>query len=100
MMASTEKLYVELRNTEKELINRLSNLKDKTWFTCILEEELSDVQNAMGKIEKGTFGECEFSGELLPEDLLSIVPILRTEKDCAVINFFYKKPYEVLFFDR
>ncbi|WML49329.1 hypothetical protein RCG23_04600 [Neobacillus sp. PS3-34] len=100
MKAMQEKLYLELRETEEELINGLMKRESNDWLTSFLKEELFDVRAAIAKIQKGNFGECEISGELLPEELLKILPTLKSEKDFHQIGSFYKKPYESMFFYR
>ena len=43
-----------------------------------IEGELKDIETALQKLEKGTFGTCEISGELIPEDLLTMVPTFKS----------------------
>ncbi len=45
-----------------------------------LESRLCEVNKALEKIEKGTYGKCEISGELIEEDRLNANPAARTCK--------------------
>ncbi|TVP84159.1 MAG: molecular chaperone DnaK [Alkalicoccus sp.] len=42
------------------------------------EDELHDVEEALAKIEEGTYGICEVSGEEIPFERLEAVPTART----------------------
>ncbi|MEI6478657.1 MAG: TraR/DksA C4-type zinc finger protein [bacterium] len=45
-----------------------------------LESRMFEVQRALEKIEEGTYGKCEISGELIEEDRLDANPAARTCK--------------------
>ncbi len=45
-----------------------------------LEIEYRDIKRALHKIEVGTFGVCEISGEVIEEDRLDFKPTARTCK--------------------
>lgn len=45
-----------------------------------LQTRLTDVNAALGKIEAGTFGICEVSGEPIEADRLEANPAARTNK--------------------
>ncbi|PTL40311.1 TraR/DksA C4-type zinc finger protein [Alkalicoccus saliphilus] len=45
------------------------------------EDELYDVEEALAKIEEGTYGICEVSGEEIPFERLEAVPTARTTVD-------------------
>lgn len=92
MNALQEKLFLELRQTKEEIENSLKTKHSKDWFTSILEEELRDVTCAIRKIEEGNFGQCEISGEFLPDDLLQLIPTLKSHKDSEYLENYYKKP--------
>jgi RNA polymerase-binding transcription factor DksA len=84
-------LLLELRQTQAEIENSLSNNQNQAWFTTILEEELADIKVAMKKINNGSFGQCEISGELLSADLLKIIPTLKSVKDTETLDTFFRK---------
>ncbi|MDV2887833.1 hypothetical protein RYX45_21940, partial [Alkalihalophilus pseudofirmus] len=73
MNAMQEKMLLELRQTKSELEQSLINKQEKDWLTDLIEEELRDVEAAICKLEAGRYGQCEISGELLPEDLLQMI---------------------------
>ena len=45
-----------------------------------IEVRYNDVKDALAKIEKGAFGTCEISGEIIEEDRLIANPAARTCK--------------------
>lgn len=92
MNATQEKLFLELRQTKTEIELSLKNKSDRDWLTKILEEELVDVEEAIRKLNAGNYGECEISGELLPENLLMNIPTIRSKKDSDLLEHYCKKP--------
>ncbi|WP_251549084.1 hypothetical protein [Neobacillus muris] len=92
MNALQEKLLLELRQTRFELEQSLMNKHRDDWMTPILEEELQDVEAAIQKLTNGTYGQCEVSGELLPEDIIKMVPTIRSSKDTEDMSSYFKKP--------
>lgn len=92
MDAIKAKLYSELRKTKQELLERLESEKGSTAINSFIEEELDDIRVAMNKIETGEFGKCEVSGELIPEELLLMIPTLKTLDDCQGLDRYYCKP--------
>ena len=49
-------------------------------MTTTLQARLTDVNVALGKIENGTYGICEVSGEPIEADRLEANPAARTNK--------------------
>ncbi|WHY88015.1 hypothetical protein QNH39_09305 [Neobacillus novalis] len=92
MNAMQEELFLELRQTQKEIENSLKNKQKPDWLTSILKEELADIDAALLKMKSGNFGLCEISGEFLPDDLLKIIPTLKSIKDSDDLEIYYKKP--------
>ena len=92
MNAMQEKLFLELRQTKVEIENSLKNKQNQDWFTTVLEEELSDISSAIKKLENGDFGKCEISGEFLPNDLLKMIPTLKSQEDSEYLVSYFKKP--------
>ncbi|MBN6887085.1 RNA polymerase-binding transcription factor DksA [Cytobacillus horneckiae] len=86
-----KKLISELRNTRHELLERLMDQKDHPFMNEVIMAELYDIEETIKKIENGGFGTCEISGEFLPEDLLEMVPTLKSMDDCLAIKSFYRK---------
>ncbi|KON89165.1 hypothetical protein AF332_21750 [Sporosarcina globispora] len=91
MDAIAEGLYTELRNTRQEILERLMEGNSSALIKPILFEELHDIEMTLSKIESGNFGKCEISGELLPADLLKMIPTLKTMEDCSRLGKFYRK---------
>jgi len=92
MNAMQEQMFLELRQTKDEIESALRAKQRDKWLTVILEEELADINDAIKKLEIGQYGQCEFSGEFLPEDLLKNIPTIKTTKDTKVLAAFCKKP--------
>ncbi|WP_223588603.1 hypothetical protein [Neobacillus bataviensis] len=91
MNAMQEQLFLELRQTKEEIEISLKNKQKKDWLTDIFEQELADINCAIQKLKDGNFGQCEISGEFLPDDLLKIIPTLKTVKDSELLEVFCKK---------
>lgn len=87
-----KKLYSELRTMKKELLNSLENNNCSPLVRSLIEEELKDVEKTMEKLENGSFGLCEISGELIPTDYLSVVPTIQSMNDVDEISKYYCKP--------
>lgn len=47
-----------------------------------LKEELASVEEALGRIEKGTYGKCTNCGKEIPEERLKLVPTATLCLDC------------------
>lgn len=92
MNATQEKLFLELRQTQAEIEASLKTKQRTDWMTPILKEELADICSAMEKIKNGSYGLCEISGELIPEDLLRSIPTLKSTSDSEKLHSFYKIP--------
>ena len=92
MNATQEKLFFELRQTKEEIEYSLQGRQSEDWLTTILEEELSDLITAIRKLENGNFGQCEISGEFLPNELLMMIPTLKSQKDSEYLVSYFKKP--------
>lgn len=91
MDESVKNLYSELRKTKMELLVSLKNKNTSLLIRPLIEEELKDIENTLEKIEKGQFGICEISGEIMPTELLQMIPTLKTLSDCNKVEDFYRK---------
>lgn len=98
MNAMQEQLFWELRKTQLEILKSLKNKQKNEWMIPILEDELADISTAIQKLEDGNFGQCEASGEPLPEHLLKNMPTIKSSKDSDNLEHFYKKPINSGFF--
>ena len=92
MNAIQEQLFLELRQTQAEIEKSLKNQQKQGWLTSILEEELEDVDAALKKFKTGNFGQCEISGEMMPDYLLKMIPTLKSIEDSENLEVYYKKP--------
>lgn len=80
-------IYSELRKTKQELIDNLQADSCSPLVKPFIEEELKDIEAALRKVENGTFGTCEVSGEIIPNEFLSIVPTLKSMDDCKTLQY-------------
>ena len=60
--------------------DRVEGLSENTAILADLENRYNNVRRALEKIEKGTYGICEISGEKIEEDRLEANPAARTSK--------------------
>ncbi|HEY4550300.1 MAG TPA: hypothetical protein VIG98_08535 [Bacillus sp. (in: firmicutes)] len=90
MDRNINEIYSELRKTKEELIQRLENENCSLLARPYIEGELDDIETALKKLESGTYGTCEISGEIMPEHLLSMVPTLKSIEDCKMMSYFFR----------
>lgn len=80
-----------------EMSSELGYENDSTEKEKILlhhvKEDLQDVQLALWKIENGTYGICEDTGENIPLDKLKILPTARSVYDFTYSHFYEKNVY-------
>lgn len=72
---------------ETELGDKIEEMEEQNAIQNQLENRLVDVKRALGKIEAGTYGICEVSGEPIEEERLEANPAARTSiahKDTTV----------------
>ena len=65
---------------ENVLADRMEDYTENNALVNQLEPRLRDVRSALDKIEKGTYGLCEVSGEEIEGDRLEANPAARTCK--------------------
>lgn len=70
----------EERTEKNEIADKIEGYEENTAILNQLETRLKDINDALEKIEKGTFGICEISGEKIEEDRLEANPAARTCK--------------------
>jgi RNA polymerase-binding transcription factor DksA len=68
------------RADETEVADNIEEFETNNGIVLQLEKQLTDVKNALAKIEKRTFGVCEVGGEEIEEDRLMANPSARTCK--------------------
>ncbi|MCP1148371.1 MULTISPECIES: hypothetical protein [Bacillus] len=103
MIGDLETIYTELLQMREELQAKLFeytsfrssaehiSMNEVQTATLLyhIKEELQDVSLAIAKIEQGTYGICEATGDVIPLEQMSILPTARTVDD-----FLYHKQYE------
>ena len=68
------------RADETEVADSIEQYQANSAVLNNLEIQLNEVKNALQKIENGTYGTCEVSGEPIEEDRLLANPAARTCK--------------------
>jgi len=63
-----------------ETADNIEEYEENTAVLKELETKYNDIKNALEKIEKGTYGICEVSGEPIEEERLIANPAARTCK--------------------
>ncbi len=97
------KIHTELLQTKEELESRLFeysffqqhsqniNAYQQATLMYHVKEELQDVLLALSKIENGTYGICEETGQEIPLSKLAVLPTARTANDFLYHIQFEKK---------
>lgn len=63
---------------ENEVADKLEEYEGNSGILQQLEEQLADVNSALDRIEKGTYGICEICGKQIEQDRLVANPSART----------------------
>jgi len=63
-----------------EVADRTEDYDERRATLATLETRFNDIQAALSKIDNGTYGVCEISGEEIEEDRLDANPAARTCK--------------------
>lgn len=50
------------------------------------KEHLLDIEHALDKMRKGTYGTCEHCGDVISHEVLSVEPASRLCKACKALN--------------
>ncbi len=61
-----------------EAADKIEELDERGGEVTALSARLTDVRDALAKIEQGTYGTCEVSGEAIEEERLEANPAART----------------------
>ncbi len=64
----------------EDVASSIENFENNESTIQVLETQLLEVNDALDKIEKGTYGICEISGEEIELDRLEANPSARTSK--------------------
>ena len=65
---------------DNDAADRFEDFEGRSGMVTTLQTRLTDVNKALEKIENGTYGLCEVSGEKIEEDRLNANPAARTNK--------------------
>jgi DnaK suppressor protein len=65
---------------DNDAADRFEDFEERTGMVTTLQARLNDVNRALKKIEDGTYGKCEVSGEPIEQDRLEANPAARTSK--------------------
>lgn len=65
---------------ENDAADRFEDFEGRSGMVMTLQSRLTDVNDALEKIENGTYGMCEVSGEPIEKDRLRANPAARTNK--------------------
>lgn len=66
---------------ENIVADRVEDWDERQATLAVLETRYNNVRQALQKIEEGTYGICEISGEVIEADRLSANPAARTCKE-------------------
>ncbi|HEY9583875.1 MAG TPA: TraR/DksA C4-type zinc finger protein [Candidatus Paceibacterota bacterium] len=75
--ATSGKMQIDTAD-ENEVADKFEEIEDNQMILNKLEPQLHEVEDAMARIEKGTYGICEVSGEEIERDRLEANPSART----------------------
>jgi RNA polymerase-binding transcription factor DksA len=65
---------------DNDAADRFEDFEERTSMVSTLQARLNDIKAALKKIENGTYGLCEVSGEPIEPDRLEANPAARTNK--------------------
>lgn len=65
---------------DNDAADRFEDFEERTSMVRTLQARLGDINSALKKIEAGTYGTCEVSGEPIEPDRLEANPAARTSK--------------------
>ena len=80
---SKERIEKEILEQKSPISSDVDSLKKKTVNRAVwqsigggagLKKQLADIETALRKIEKGTYGKCEKCGNAISDDVLEIIP--------------------------
>lgn len=75
---SYEATFTDMGTDEDEHASEVEQYVDDIALESNLEAQLKDALDALAKIDAGTYGVCEMTGEAIPEERLRIYPAART----------------------
>ncbi len=76
--ATTDEVDTDLSADKNDRADAIEDLEENTGITNELEARLKDVNDALERIEAGTYGKDETTGEEIPMERLEANPAART----------------------
>ena len=76
--AMTDEIDSEISADKNDRADAIEDLEENTSIANELEARLKDVNDALERIEAGTYGKDEVTGEEIPADRLEANPAART----------------------
>lgn len=70
--------FPQYGDTEEANAEEVTEFTQRKGIAKQFKNELNDVDDALGKFEKGKYGICEVCGEMIEKGRLEIVPSART----------------------
>lgn len=68
------------QSDDNDAADRFEDFEERTSMLNTLQARLTDIKDALKKIEAGTYGKCEVCGEPIEADRLEANPAARTNK--------------------
>lgn len=65
---------------DNDAADRFEDFEERSAMVTTFQKRMTDLNSALEKIEKGTYGMCEVSGEPIEPDRLEANPAARTNK--------------------
>ena len=66
---------------DNDAADRFEDFEERTSMLNTLQARLTDIKDALAKIENGTYGKCEVCGKPIEKDRLLANPAARTNKE-------------------
>jgi len=71
---SQNKKYEDLGSTDEDKAKEFENFEERTALSRSEKKEIKNLKNALGRIDKGTYGKCKVDGEPIEIGRLKIYP--------------------------
>jgi len=78
-----------LPDAEPDILDQSANDLERTLYLLLRERgrnKLRAIDDALERIQEGTFGECEDCGEKIPVGRLEVMPFATTCRDCQTLR--------------
>jgi DnaK suppressor protein len=61
-------------NTKEEEAAQTIELERRMTKARRIRQQIAEIEHAIDKLKKGTYGRCDYCGEVIPPDRLAIIP--------------------------